>query len=229
MKITRIIALAIIAAGSGAAGIQAQTLRDTSPPAEIPPASFDGKQYVDSRGCIYIRAGIDGNVTWVPRVTRSRKHICGYAPTKLAGAAPQQDVPVQAPAPELITLEASQRPVQTDANTAVPAESSASPATAAAEQLPRTQAAGSAAPRIAAVPSAAASGSADSTRYDDFWAPNTRIVQQHIYQDRRLSNSFAVPEGYRPVWNDGRLNPRRAERTHTPGCGNRVYCYPVRL
>ena len=109
MKITRIIALAIIAGTTGAAGIQAQTLRETSPPSEFPPASYKGKQYVDSRGCIYIRAGIDGNVTWVPRVSRSRKQICGYAPTKLAGATRQQPA---APAPELITLEPGQQPAQ---------------------------------------------------------------------------------------------------------------------
>ncbi|KIC08143.1 sporulation protein [Leisingera sp. ANG-M1] len=276
MKITRIIALAIITGTTGAAGLQAQTQRETSPPAEYPPASFKGKQYVDSRGCIYIRAGIDGNITWVPRVTRSRKQICGFAPTKVAGATRQQQT---APPPELITLEPSQQPAQTAAAKPAPAKPvparPAAPAAAAASTPPKVvttakprrtrqttsarPAPAAAAPKPAAAPkqvvrvtpkpapapaapavAPAASGcegiSEISRQYTNATGarcgpqtvspvtyggpqsslqltPSTRVVQKHIYQDRRLSNSFTVPEGYRPVWTDGRLNPQRAERT----------------
>ncbi|RKF16576.1 SPOR domain-containing protein [Roseovarius spongiae] len=103
MKITRVIALAVIAASSALGVVQAKTLADAGEPAEYPPASFDGRQYVDSKGCVFIRAGIDGNVTWVPRVSRSRKVLCGYPPTLAKRAAPAQQ-PAQtaatAPAPE---------------------------------------------------------------------------------------------------------------------------------
>ncbi|KIC14422.1 SPOR domain-containing protein [Leisingera sp. ANG-DT] len=283
MKITRIIALAIIAGAAGAAGIQAQTLRETRPPAEYPPASYKGKQYVDSRGCIYIRAGIDGNVSWVPRVSRSRKQLCGYAPTKVAGATRQQQ---RSAAPELITLEPSQQPAQTAA--AKPAPAPAKPAavqpkpaasstqpqsvtTAKPRRTPQTTsvrpaavATAPAAPKPAAkkvvrvapkpapapVPAAKPAGNTSCAGLSDIsrqyagssgvrcgpqdaapvtygsqeigpqssvrLTPNTRVVQTHIYQDRRLSNSFTVPEGYRPVWTDGRLNPQRAERTVRP-------------
>lgn len=54
----------------------AQTLRTDIGPAERPPASFRGKQYVDSKGCVYIRAGSGTRVTWVPRVNRKRQLYC---------------------------------------------------------------------------------------------------------------------------------------------------------
>ena len=285
MKITRIIALAIITGTTGAAGIQAQTLRPSSPPAEFPPGSYKGRQFVDSRGCVYIRAGIDGNVTWVPRVTRSRKQVCGYQPTKLAGTTRQQS---GAQAPELITLEPSQQPAQTAAAQPAPAKQSpAKPAPAAANPAAattppkvvttakprRTQQTTTArpapseaapapkpaakkvvrvTPKPATAPAAPAPETAGSSceglsdisrQYTNAsgarcgpqtaapvtyggqegephstlrLTPNTRVVQKHIYQDRRLSNSFTVPEGYRPVWTDGRLNPQRAVRTVRP-------------
>jgi cell division septation protein DedD len=84
MKITRVIAYTIIAASVGLSALHAKSLREGVTPAEFPPASYKGQQYVDSKGCIYIRAGIDGNVTWVPRVSRKRQQICGYKPSLTA-------------------------------------------------------------------------------------------------------------------------------------------------
>ena len=97
MRITRVIAVSVMAGTGGLVfGLtapDAQSLKDARPPAEFPPASYSGNQYVDSRGCIYIRAGIDGNTTWVPRVTRSRKQVCGYQPTAVAGTSTAQPQP----------------------------------------------------------------------------------------------------------------------------------------
>jgi len=50
-------------------------------PAPFPPASFEGRQFVDRNGCMFIRAGSGPGVTWVPRVARDGGQICGSDPT----------------------------------------------------------------------------------------------------------------------------------------------------
>lgn len=81
----------------GVVSANAQGLGVASGPAEYPPASFKGKQYVDSRGCAFIRAGLGQRVNWVPRVSRSRELLCGFRPT-FAKVAPRREVNQAAPA-----------------------------------------------------------------------------------------------------------------------------------
>ena len=64
-----------------AGGAQAQTLRNADEPAEFPPLSFKGSQYVDSRGCVYVRTGTSVSTNWVPRVARNRSVLCGFKPS----------------------------------------------------------------------------------------------------------------------------------------------------
>lgn len=75
-----------------ATSANARILRGEMTPAEIPPTSYKANQYVDSKGCIYIRTGYGGEVTWVPRITQQRQVMCGAQPTAVAGSRRPSDV-----------------------------------------------------------------------------------------------------------------------------------------
>ncbi|MFB9225073.1 SPOR domain-containing protein [Paracoccus cavernae] len=47
------------------------------PPAEQPPPDFTARQYIDSKGCVFLRDG----AVWVARQARDGTMLCGYPPT----------------------------------------------------------------------------------------------------------------------------------------------------
>ena len=97
----RVVAVALLATVCGSALVQAQSVADLGGPSNMPPAGFKGQQFVDNRGCVFLKAGYGGQTTWVPRVSRDRKALCGYPPT--FGARPAiemaEDAAPAAPAP----------------------------------------------------------------------------------------------------------------------------------
>ena len=82
-----------LAFGLGATAANAVSLRDVAGPAELPPASYSSDRYVDSKGCVFVRAGYGANTVWVPQVTRDRKLLCGQTPSLRAAAAPAKPAP----------------------------------------------------------------------------------------------------------------------------------------
>jgi hypothetical protein len=76
MRRVTVAAVAVFCAMVSVNGAFAQSL-----PAEIPPASFRGDQYVDSRGCAFVRVGMGAGSQWIPRVSGSRRPVCGLTPS----------------------------------------------------------------------------------------------------------------------------------------------------
>ena len=107
MMVAKILSTAAAALALSAAMAQAQSSRI---PAEVPPASYSQAQYVDSNGCVFIRAGSNGMTTWVPRFGDDRRPMCGFEPSVQTGAAQVAAVTVPAaPAPAPVTVTAAVR------------------------------------------------------------------------------------------------------------------------
>ncbi len=77
----KIVSVAVFAAAMGPIVAAAQTVAQIGQPAELPPASFKGAQYVDSRGCVFMSVTTNNTHGWYPRVGKDHKVRCGYPPT----------------------------------------------------------------------------------------------------------------------------------------------------
>lgn len=226
MSISRVFAAAAIAASFNLGGAAAQSVSQGLVPAEFPPGSYQGRQYVDSDGCVFIRAGIDGNVTWVPRVTRNRKVLCGFKPTFAKAAPAALSAPAQATAPKPVAV-ATPKPAKPAKRTVVkpvttiavqPTVSSAEYACRAGNAVSQ-QYVGSVGENVRCGPQP---GSRAFARHSDgrgasqarYRQAEPRVVPRHVYESQLTSvPGIAVPDGYKPAWDDDRLNPKRAHQT----------------
>ncbi|MEQ3624317.1 MAG: SPOR domain-containing protein [Celeribacter sp.] len=134
MSASRILLAALLFSGVAVSASHAQTLRSKDQPAEYPPSSYSANQYIDSQGCVYIRAGFGGAVRWVPRVDRKRNVICGQQPSLARAAAPVPQAPaktapvIAAPAktaPAVRTVSAAQAKAQAAARAKAQAQAQA--------------------------------------------------------------------------------------------------------
>ncbi|MFN3643359.1 MAG: SPOR domain-containing protein [Gemmobacter sp.] len=193
-------------------------------PAELPPAGFTGVQYVDSRGCAFVRAGHGGQVTWVRRVSGDRRPMCGLQPTRVgmaraqaqlaadaaapttAADVPRVAAPAVAPAP-VRPVAAAQAPAQPRAAAPV-VVSQGCPARAPVAQ--RFELVGGGTVVLCLEPGVVITGArpGDPPRGAARALPQGGAVAAQ--PDPRLPD-VVVPPGYRLAWRDDRLNPHRGQ------------------
>ena len=207
--LVKLIALACFASLSGGMVAFAQT----DGPAELPSVEYQGQSYVDSKGCIFLKAGYGGEASWVPRVGQDRKPICGQTPTNAVAkvsdaaatavpAAPKTrikkqkhhavaaHVPVMIGCP--ISVPVARRYATTDGGSVVICTATNGSLTGARSPL---------------YPSGSGVGAALS--HKRFSGVTIPLTQGRLAAGATLS----PPPGYELAWKDDRLNPLRGKGT----------------
>lgn len=207
----KVIALAGFVVGGGVA----MALAETEGPAELPPADYQGQSYVDSQGCIFLRAGYDGAASWVPRVGQDRKAVCGQTPTqavvKVASAAAEtQAAPVyKTPRTKRAsTAMVARAPVTIGCPVSVPVARRYATTDGGSVVLCTATNGSLTGARSPIYPTGSGVGAAiSSTRYAGVTIP----LGKHASIATRAKAGLAVPKGYEVAWKDGRLNPLRGK------------------
>lgn len=150
-------------------------------PAELPPVGFTGNQFVDSKGCVYIRTGGSGEINWTPRLTSKLEMVCGFAPSFKQGSTLSKVVnpkslkaPAEAKKPGLVSSNAELTPKNIVQQT--------QPATKSHSQT-------------------------NSHRIEN--GRKGLQVPLSMQTVRGYIGPTQVPAGYRVAWEDDRLNPAR--------------------
>lgn len=94
MRLFLAVTAAFLAIGTNPQPVSAQqwTLATIGGPRNPPPPDFRGREFVDSRGCVFIRAGSTDVTNWVPRIAQGRTVLCGRTPTRVASSGPRVTV-----------------------------------------------------------------------------------------------------------------------------------------
>lgn len=145
----KVVTVAILAAVVSPVAAFSQSMAQIGGPAESPPAGYKGLQYVDSRGCVFMRVESSGSARWYPRVNAAHKPVCNK-PRPAASIDVAEETP--APAPKVMAAPAPKAPVVVaQARPVILTPAKAPMETVASKMMPAAPA-----PRVVAAPVAVA-------------------------------------------------------------------------
>jgi cell division septation protein DedD len=110
----KVVTVAVFAAVLSPVGAYSQSMAQIGGPAELPSASFKGLQYVDSRGCVFMRVESSAGAKWYPRVNAARKPVCGQSRPQIKVAADEAPATLLKPAMPVVVAEAPAPKVKTN-------------------------------------------------------------------------------------------------------------------
>lgn len=202
----------------------ANTGKAMQAPAENPPASFSGAQFVDATGCAFIRAEFGGETRWLPRLNPDRTQICGLEPSFEAKTAKAPETLVETPAANASQPEVA-APTAIQASAAKP--NSTRPRPASTHSTASTRTTVQRASKTVRVTCPSRSGAS----YSYIAQPGDAIRCDRARASAQASLVLAsgesvapelpkpvyklpkLPNGYRYAFGEGRHNPNRGERT----------------
>ena len=231
VMLSKVFSGAMLATALSASIVGAQSIAQLGGPANLPPSGFTGQQFVDSRGCVFLKAGFGNGTNWVPRVDRTHKPLCGFPPSFGAqvAAAVQADMapepgalaatplvaavapqPSPQPAPTVVAVASAQPKAAAPLRSRMAAPSSSPGPTVYASAQPVAPAAP--APRGGGfLGFLLGTGHAASVPYAPP-APQVAHTPAPAATTplRLVSNAIPTPpKGYKLAWKDDRLNPLR--------------------
>ena len=218
--LVKVIALTGFLIGAGVGMALAQPVG----PAELPPADYQGQSYIDSAGCIFLKASYDGDTNWVPRVGEDRKPICGQTPTKavvnvISAVGEAVVVPRQSRATKRVARAAVQRaPVTIGCPVSVPVARRYATTDGGSVVLCTATNGSLTGARSPIYPSGSGVGASLSpARRAGVEIPlgqrQADHTQVHAGAQTHVGATFNPPKGYEVAWKDGRLNPLRGKGT----------------
>lgn len=93
-------------------------------PVNLPPDSFEGREFNDSAGCAFQRSTFGGEVVWLPRFGPDRNPVCGLDPTVFSAVQQADPTP---PAPEVEAEAPTDQPASDTARAELPEQDAEQP------------------------------------------------------------------------------------------------------
>ena len=218
------LARVIACAGFVAFAAVGSSFAQSGGPAEVPDGNYEGQSYIDSKGCIFLKAGYGGAATWVARLDKDRRPICGQTPTNAVAMVEDAKAVAASPAQKakrksrIAASVADREPVMIGCPVSVPVARRYATTDGGSVVICTAKNGSLTGARSPIYPAGSGVGPALSGgRYAGTTIPLPDIKTASVPTNRvganpvGSNNAVVPPPGYELAWKDDRLNPLRGK------------------